>query len=104
MIGFVTGAYVPIGIMPNTIQIISNILPVSQGASLLRKVFLEQPISEVFAHVPANVINDYTKTQGVDLFFGKFELTSSFMVIFIIGSIILFSIINIIRFKRMKNN
>jgi multidrug/hemolysin transport system permease protein len=104
MIGFVTGAYIPMGIMPNTIQVISNILPVSQGASLLRKVFLEQPVSTVFAHAPANAISDYAKTQGVDLYFGKFELTSGFMVMFIIGSIILFSIINVIRFRKMKNN
>ena len=39
MIGFLTGAYVPMGIMPKGIQIVSNVIPVSQGASLLRKYF-----------------------------------------------------------------
>lgn len=102
MIGFVTGAYIPIGIMPKTLQIVSNVLPVSQGASLLRKVFLEGPLNEVFKDT--NVLNEYSKSQGVDLYLGDYELTFDFMILFIIGSIIIFSIFNIIRFSKMKNN
>lgn len=102
MIGFVTGAYIPIGIMPKTLQIVSNVLPVSQGASLFRKVFLEGPLNEVFKD--ANVLNEYSKSQGVDLYLGNYELTFNFMILFIIGSIVLFSILNIIRFSKMKNN
>lgn len=102
MIGFVTGAYIPIGIMPKTLQIVSNVLPVSQGASLLRKVFLEGPLNEVFKDT--NVLNEYSKSQGVDLYLGNYELAFDFMILFIIGSIIIFSILNIIRFSKMKNN
>lgn len=104
LIGFITEAYIPMGLMPNTVQIVSNAIPVSQGASLLRKIFLEQPMAHVFASAPQEVINDYTKMQGVDLYFGSHELTSTFMVLFIIGSIVLFTIMNIIRFRKMKNN
>lgn len=103
MIGFVTGAYVPIGIMPDSVQIVSNLIPVSQGAALLRKVFLDQPLTEVFANAP-QAMSDFTKMQGVDLYLGKTELTTNFMVIYIIGSILIFAVINIIRFKRMKNS
>jgi multidrug/hemolysin transport system permease protein len=104
MIGFLTGAYMPIGIMPNSIQIVANLLPASQGASLLRKVFLEKPMAEVFAHAPAKVVDEYTKLQGIDLYFGDFKLTVLFMIAFIVLSIIIFSIMNVIRFKKMKNN
>jgi multidrug/hemolysin transport system permease protein len=103
MIGFLTGAYMPIGLMPNSIQVIANLLPASQGAALLRKIFLEKPISEVFAHAPSKVVSDYIKLQGVDLYFGSFKLSALFMIIFIILSIVVFSIMNIIRFKKMKN-
>lgn len=103
LIGFVTGAYIPMGIMPNAVQVVSNAIPASQGASLLRKIFLEQPMGEVFKGA-SEAANEYSKMQGVDLYFNNFELTANFMVMFIIGSIILFSILNIIRFKNMKNN
>ncbi|HHT38800.1 MAG TPA: ABC transporter permease [Mollicutes bacterium] len=101
MIGFITGAYIPMGIMPKGIQLISNIIPVSQGASLLRKVFLEHPIKEVFTN--AEALKEYSKLQGIDLYLGSFELTPIFMIVMIILSIVIFSILNIIRFKRMKN-
>jgi hypothetical protein len=89
--------------MPNSIQIVANLLPASQGASLLRKIFLDKPIAEVFANAPAKVVDEYTKLQGVDLYFGDYELSVNFIIIFIIGSIVLFSIMNIIRFKKLKN-
>ena len=103
MIGFVTGAYIPMGIMPSAVQMVSNVIPASQGASLLRKIFLEQPMNQVFAG-STTAINEYSKMQGVDLYFSKTELTSGFMIAFIVGSIIVFAIINIIRFRKMKNN
>ena len=40
-IGFVTGAYMPMGIMPTMVQNTFNILPVSMGASLLRQIYLK---------------------------------------------------------------
>lgn len=102
MIGFITGAYMPIGIMPKSVQIISNLLPASQGASLLRKIMLEAPMSQVFVN-NKEAMSEYAKLQGVNLYFGTYELTIPFMVIFIIGSIVLFGLINYIRFKKMKD-
>ena len=101
MIGFLTGAYVPMGIMPKGVQIVSNVIPVSQGASLLRKIFLEKPLNDVFTDSKA--LSEYSKMQGIDLYFGNFKLSPSFMICMIILSIIVFSSLNIIRFKRMKN-
>mgnify|MGYP001122604146 FL=1 len=101
MIGFLTGAYIPMGIMPKGVQIVSNVIPVSQGASLLRKIFLEKPLNDVFTDSKA--LSEYSKMQGIDLYFGNFKLSPSFMICMIILSIIVFSSLNIIRFKRMKN-
>lgn len=102
LIGFITGAYIPIGIMPKGVQVVSNLVPVSQGASLLRKIFLTSPTNEVFQETAQKI--EYFKAQGVNLYIGNFELKANFMVIYILCSIVLFGIINIIRFKKMKNN
>ncbi len=103
LIGFVTGAYIPMGIMPKGVQFFSNILPVSQGASLLRKIFVEQPMNIVFENAPVEQNINFSNTQGINLFLGNYELTSNFMVIYIILSIIIFGVLNVIRFKKMKN-
>lgn len=102
MIGFFTGAYIPMGIMPKAVQTFSNILPVSQGAALLRKVFLEQPMIEVFGKNTAAAL-EYKKLEGVNLYVGSHELTVNMMLFYIILSIVVLTIINIIRFKKMKN-
>lgn len=102
MIGFFTGAYIPMGIMPKAVQMFSNILPASQGASLLRKVFLEKPLLEVFGKAPGAAL-EYKKLEGVNLYVGSHELTSEMMLFYIILSIAILTIINIIRFKKMKN-
>jgi multidrug/hemolysin transport system permease protein len=103
LIGFVTGAYIPVGMLPKSIQIISNILPVSQGASLLRKILLDYPSSLVFKGLDASVVNEYYKMQGVNLYFGDFELKTNFIIIYTILFTLIFFVINIIRFKKMKN-
>lgn len=102
LIGFITGAYIPIGLMPKSVQIVSNLVPVSQGASLLRKIFLYSPTNEIFQETAQKL--EYFKAQGVNLYIGNFELKVNFMIIYIISSIVIFGIINIIRFKKMKNN
>jgi hypothetical protein len=68
---------------------------------LLRKIFLVEPIKEVFGSSSAAA--DYMKMQGVNLYFGSYELPTLFMLFFIIGSIVIFTIINILRFRNMKN-
>lgn len=101
IIGFITGAFVPIGVMPKAVQNFSNLIPVSQCASLLRKVFIDTPSKEIFGS-SVQALSEYNKVQGVNLYLDSFELKSEYMIIYIIGTIIIFSIINAIRFKKIK--
>ncbi len=101
-IGFVTGAYMPMGIMPIFVQNMFNILPVSLGASLLRQVYLGPIIKSVFKNAPAEMVSEYRYFQGVDLkVFGNI-LTPEFMYIGIFVSIILLFILNFLRFKNLS--
>lgn len=101
LIGFVTGAYIPMGIMPKGLQAFSNVLPVSQTASMLRQILLKNPASNIFSS--SELLNEYYKLQGVTLYIGDKELTFNFMLLYIVITIAVFGIINIIRFKTMKN-
>ncbi|HCT62507.1 MAG TPA: hypothetical protein DIC19_00175 [Erysipelotrichaceae bacterium] len=101
-IGFVTGAYMPMGIMPVFVQNMFNILPVSLGASLLRQVYLSPILDTVFKNAPAEMLSEYRYFQGVDLkVFGRI-LTPEFMVIGIFVSIFLLFILNYLRFKNLS--
>ena len=101
-IGFVTGAYMPMGIMPVFVQNMFNILPVSLGASLLRQVYLSPILDAVFKNAPAEMLSEYRYFQGVDLkVFGRI-LTPEFMYIGIFVSIVLLFILNFLRFKNLS--
>ncbi len=102
LIGFVTGAYLPLGIMPVAVQIFSNALPVSHAAALLRQAFMEPSFEVVFANAPESVINNYRWFQGVDLYLDDFKLTQPMMLAYLIGTTLLFMMLNVWRFKRMK--
>jgi len=101
-IGFVTGAYMPMGIMPVLIQNLFNSLPVSMGASLLRQIFLRDIIKDVFNGAPESIVLDYRYFQGIDLKILGHILTPTEMLIGIIASIILLFILNILRFRNLK--
>lgn len=101
-IGFVTGAYMPMGIMPVFVQNMFNVLPVSLGASLLRQVYLSPILDTVFKNAPVEMLSEYRYFQGVDLkVFGRI-LTPEFMYIGIFVSIVLLFILNFLRFKNLS--
>jgi multidrug/hemolysin transport system permease protein len=98
-IGFVTGCYMPMGIMPVFVQNLFNALPVSMGASLLRQLYLAPIMDEVFTGAPTSVVSDYRIFQGIDLV--MFENVLSPTVMFgamVLGILGLFAL-NVWRFK-----
>lgn len=101
-IGFVTGAYMPMGIMPVFVQNMFNILPVSLGASLLRQIYLAPIMDKVFNGAPIEMVNEYRYFQGIDLkVFGNI-LEPSFMLIAIFASIGILFILNLVRFSKLS--
>lgn len=51
LIGFLTGIYIPIGVLPESIGWIIKIFPVSHSALLFRQVFMAEPMAATFANV-----------------------------------------------------
>lgn len=101
-IGFVTGAYMPMGIMPVFVQNMFNILPVSLGTSLLRQIYLKPIMTKVFEQAPVEMISDYRYFQGIDLKVFGYILEPNIMLIAIFISIGLLFILNIIRFSNLS--
>jgi multidrug/hemolysin transport system permease protein len=100
-IGFVTGCYMPMGIMPVFVQNIFNALPVSMGASLLRQIYLAPIIDEVFMGAPETLVKDYRIFQGIDLVMFKQVLTPLVMLGAMGAGIVVLFALNVIRFKSL---
>ena len=65
LIGFLTGIYIPIGVLPDTVQSIIKLFPISYSGMLLRQVMMQQPIAVSFSGVPAQAVDSFRLEMGV---------------------------------------
>ena len=65
LIGFLTGIYIPIGSLPESVQFFIKIFPVSHSAALFRQVFMEYPLSQSFLGAPVAQVDGFKIDLGV---------------------------------------
>ncbi len=102
LMGFLSGAYMPIGAYTTTVQTLVTLLPFSHGGALLRGLFLEEPIRRIFEGAPANITNEVLKEFGVNLALGGHVLSPVVMLLTIAGFGVVFFVLAVWRMSRSK--
>ncbi len=100
LIGFLTGIYLPIGALPEAVQTVIKVFPVSHAASLFRQVLMEAPMQASFDGIPVNYLNDFKEYMGVTFNFGGSEVTPVVSIIILIGTAILFYGLSLLNMSR----
>lgn len=100
LIGFLTGVYIPIGALPEGIQWIVRLFPVSHTASLFRQVMMAEAISESFAHVPEEAVNEFNAFMGVTINFGDDVVTPLVSVLILLGTTALFYSLSVLKVSK----
>ena len=90
LIGFLTGIYVPIGILPTGVQYAVKLFPPSHGAALFRQVMMEDALAQAFAGAPAEVVTQFNLGMGVVFEYGSFTADTITHVAFLLGSAVVF--------------
>ncbi len=103
LIGFLTGIYIPVGSLPNSVQNVIKIFPISHAAVLFRQVFMEVPMKESFKGAPLVMVNDFKETLGVVFKIGNSYMGVTAHIMVLVGSFIFFLILAIWRFRIKKN-
>lgn len=103
LIGFITGIYLPISMLPDSVQIIVKLFPTSYGISILRQIFMKKQMDISFADVPTNYINEFKESMGV-IYYINDKLVSNTTSIFILiaSTIIFFFLAVLILYKKKK--
>ena len=103
LIGFITGIYLPISMLPDSVQIIEKLFTTSHGISILRQIFMKKQMDISFADVPTNYINEFKESMGV-VYYINDKLVSNTTSIFILiaSTIIFFSLAVLILYKKKK--
>lgn len=103
LIGFLTGIYLPIGTLPESVQTVIKAFPVSHGASLFRQVLMEVPMGNSFDGIPPIYLEEFKEYLGVSFRIGGHEVTPAVSVVILLCTAVVFyslSLFNMLRRNR----
>lgn len=102
LIGFITGIYLPIGVLPDAVQVIIKVFPPSHAAVLLRQTMMEDVMATSFANVPAQYVNEFKEMLGVTFQFGGNEISFMTSIIFLLAAAAVFFALAVFHLSRKK--
>ncbi|MGL4972906.1 MAG: ABC transporter permease [Culicoidibacterales bacterium] len=91
IIGFLAGIYLPIGNLPDAVQFVVKLFPVSHAAALFRQVIMEQPIAVSFAGAPVSAVTEFKAFMGVELLFNDTVVSPWLSLMILAGTGVIFS-------------
>jgi multidrug/hemolysin transport system permease protein len=103
LIGFITGVYVPLGVLPDAVQKFVILVPFTHCAAMLRQAFCEAPLAEVFTGAPTAMQAQYAREYGIRLFWGNTAISMPVMVAVVAGSAVLFLLLSAARLRKAKS-
>ena len=74
-IGFLVGAYIPIGGLPDGVQSVITLLPASHAARVLRVIMMDEPTAAAFEDAPAQAVEQFNTEMGVSFQIGDHVVT-----------------------------
>jgi multidrug/hemolysin transport system permease protein len=102
LVGFLTGIYIPIGSLPEYVQFIVKLFPMSHSALLLRNVIMEAPLNASFANVPAEQAAVFRQTMGMEFTIGGHTVSSLASILFLVFSGALFFALSVLSLSRKR--
>ena len=102
LIGFLTGIYLPIGQLPDAVQFVIKVFPVSHSAALMRQVMMEAPLSATFSGAPAEAAEEFRQFMGVDLFFGNTKVSAFAGIGILVLTAVVFFLLSMFNLSRKR--
>lgn len=102
LIGFLTGTYIPVGVLPEAVGVIIKVFPMSHTGSLLRQIFMKVPMEISFEGVPDTFVQEFKQEMGIVYNFGDSEATTALSISILLVSAILFFILAYFVMSRKK--
>ena len=102
LIGFLTGIYLPIGMLPNAVQYIIKFFPVSHSAVLLRQIMMGKMMDKAFEQIPVEAADEIKQMLGVVFKFNEYTMTPSVHLLILIVTGTLFFGLALLSMSRKK--
>lgn len=102
LIGFLTGIYLPIGSLPEAVQTLIKVFPVTHAAVLFRQILMKPSMEASFSGVPVEYVTQFKQQMGVTLQFGSNEVTPALSVAVLILTTIVFCGLSLFRLSKKR--
>ncbi len=103
LIGFLTGIYLPIGQLPNAIQWLIKLFPVSHAASLFRQVMMQASLSVGFKDFPVEYVDGFKEFMGVTFSFNEYLVTPIISIVILVVTGLVFYGLSVIKLSTKRN-
>jgi len=101
LVGFIAGIYLPMGMLPDSVQSVLKCIPLLHGCSFLRETFTSDILADTFVNCPQELMDGYKEYMGITLMNGDHVITDGFKVAFLlISGIILIGLSALIQRRR----
>lgn len=100
LIGFLTGIYLPMGSLPESVQMLVQCFPVSHGVVLFRQALMEPLISDSFGSLNSDGAGQFMKYMGIQFYMDETLMPFSVSVIILLIAAVLCMLIAVWRFSR----
>lgn len=97
-IGFLCGVYVPLAAVPNVVQNIIMLFPISHTAVLFRQVLMEDSLNSVFIGA-VEAKQNYTFDFGINYRWGDLTFSSMHSILYILLFTVIFLVFAIWRYR-----
>lgn len=96
LIGFITGAYIPMSMIPLGVQNFANLIPGSHSTGLFRNLFVNKALSALPDTIPTEFLDSINQNYSLDLNLFGAQLTRTEMFIYLTASIVVLFVLYII--------
>lgn len=100
LIGFLAGIYMPMGTMPEGMQIVGTLVPASHMAALFRDSLAGDALDGVFAGAPAGTLESFRTDMGFDLSLGGFGFEPASCIAYVLAVTAVFFVIAVLGIRR----
>ena len=100
LLGFLAGIYIPIGGLPEYIQAVVKLFPVSHSAALFRQLLMEGPLLDAFSNSPAEMKQGFKIDMGMLYEINGTQTSKLFSILYLCVTTLLFFGLSLLVMKR----
>ena len=100
LIGFLAGIYMPMGTMPDAMQVVGTLVPASHMAAMFRDGLAGDALDSVFSWAPSETLAGFRSDMGFDLELGGFSFDPAASMVYVAAVTALFFVVAVIGIRR----